>query len=260
MTPRVERVSAGLGACGVIGLTCLACGFARLGVTPAMFCAGAAPTWLFLCAALWRAGRSSPTAPDPRAAAALTLPTWVTIGRGFLISVVAGFAWPPLPVGAGRWIPGVVYTLAVLGDRLDGALARRTQRITPLGAALDVTTDAVGLLVAPLVAVRWGRLPPWYLLMAVAHPAFRVALALRARRRLPVFPERLRPYAQARFFAGVQMGVVATALWPVLPRVVLWPAATLAMTPTLALFVREWRLVTGRSAPLHEPAREGLHA
>ena len=63
-----------------------------------------------------------------------------------------------------------------------------------------------------------------------------------------VFPERLKADPRARFFAGVQMTVVAASLFPVLPQLVTWTAATLAMLPTLALFAGEWRLAT-RSAP-----------
>jgi CDP-diacylglycerol--glycerol-3-phosphate 3-phosphatidyltransferase len=87
-------------------------------------------------------------------------------------------------------------------------------------------------------------LPPWYLALSCAYPVFRLALALRRARGRPVFPERLGPDERARFFAGVQMTVVAVSLFPVLPRAVTWPAATIAMLPTLALFAGEWQLAT----------------
>jgi CDP-diacylglycerol--glycerol-3-phosphate 3-phosphatidyltransferase len=177
--------------------------------------------------------------------------TTLTLFRGLLISVVGGFVLlPPRPLYL--WIAGPVYAIAAILDGCDGALARRTGRATRLGAALDVTTDAVGLLVAPLVAVRGDRLPPWYLLLALAYPLFRAGLWLRARLGLATHPERLRPDPRARFFAGVQMACVATALHPVLPRWFLWPAATIVMLPTLALFVGEWRLATARD-PRPEP-------
>ncbi|HEX4403627.1 MAG TPA: CDP-alcohol phosphatidyltransferase family protein, partial [Polyangia bacterium] len=157
----------------------------------------------------------------------------MTIARGFVISLVAGFAlWP---AGGVRWWPGVLYAVAALADRADGALARRTSDVTELGAKLDVVTDAVGLFVAPIVGVRWGRLPPWYLALALAYPTFRLALRARRSRGLPVHVDRLRRDPRARFFAGVQMVVVAAALLPVLPRALTWTAATVAMLPTLAL-------------------------
>ena len=93
-----------------------------------------------------------------------------------------------------------------------------------MGAAQDVATDALGLLLVPLLAVSWGRLPPWYLLLSAAYPLFRMGLWARARLGLPAYPERLRPDPRARVLAGVQMGVVAASLFPFLPRWLLWPA------------------------------------
>jgi CDP-diacylglycerol--glycerol-3-phosphate 3-phosphatidyltransferase len=209
------------------------------------FVAGAATTWLFLVALLTRLRREySPAIAGEESSAALSWATWITIARGLVISVVAGFALEPAPGDGARWLPGVLYAVAALADRVDGALARRTNDVTALGAKLDVVTDAVGLFVAPLVGVRWGRLPPWYVALALAYPGFRLALRARRSRGLPVYLERLKRDPRARFFAGVQMVVVAAALLPVLPRALAWTAATVAMLPTLALFVGEWRLVT----------------
>jgi CDP-diacylglycerol--glycerol-3-phosphate 3-phosphatidyltransferase len=220
----------------------------------AAYLAGALGTWLVLLISLTNALRE-------HSPAALSAASWVTIARGLLVALVGGFAAGPAPSGAARWAPGALYALAALGDRLDGAIARRTKRASALGAALDVRTDVVGLLVAPLAAVRWGRLPPWYLALALAYPVFRAGLALRRARHLPVFVERLRPDPRARFFAGVQMAVVAAALFPALPRALTWPAATAAMLPTLALFAAEWRLATRVPLHAHGDARaERLHA
>jgi CDP-diacylglycerol--glycerol-3-phosphate 3-phosphatidyltransferase len=210
------------------------------------FIAGASATWLFLVALLTRFRREYSPSIDGGRRAALSWATWVTIARGFVISVVAGFALWPAPADGARWYPGALYAVAALADRADGALARRTSCVSTLGAKLDVATDAVGLFVAPVVGVRWGRLPPWYLALALAYPAFRLAVRARRSRGLPVHVERLKLDPRARFFAGVQMVVVAAALLPGLPRALTWTVATAAMLPTLALFVGEWRLVTSR--------------
>jgi CDP-diacylglycerol--glycerol-3-phosphate 3-phosphatidyltransferase len=217
------------------------------------FLAGALPVWLWLCRALHaRLDDNLPIAGAATVLPSLGAPTGMTLARGLLISAVGGFLLLPVrPLFL--WIAGPLYALAAILDGCDGALARRTGRATRLGAALDVTTDAVGLLVAPLVAVRGGRLPPWYLLLALAYPLFRAGLGLRARLGLPTHPERLKPDPRARFFAGVQMACVATALFPVLPRWFLWPAATIVMLPTLALFAGEWRLATSASVAAPTP-------
>ena len=246
MTPRVEPLTIFLVFAGLAANTILAIGLPSYDATIGFwsFVAGAWPTWLYLVVSLTRFRREYSPPNDSGARGTLSWATWLTLGRGVLVSAVAGFVLGPTPAGRARWLPGALYTVAALADHVDGALARRTNAVTALGAKLDVTTDVVGLLVAPLVGVRWGRLPPWYLAVALAYPAFRLAIRVRRARGLPIHLERLRLDPRARFFAGVQMTVVAAALFPVLPRALTWPAATLAMLPTLALFAGEWRLVT----------------
>src|SRR5450432_1630681 len=250
MTPRVEPISMFLAIAGVAVITVVANSLPSYfpSAHAASFAAGAILTWLSLMVVLTELRR------EPAYLGALTAATGVTLARGLLISLVAGFALGPAPTDGARWLPGLAYGLAALADRLDGALARRTGTVTALGAKLDVTTDAVGLLVAPLVAVRWGRLPPWYLALALAYPAFRLALRLRRARGLPLYSERLERDPRARFFAGVQMTLVAAALLPPLPRALTWTAATLAMLPTLALFAGQWRLVTSAPGARHDGA------
>jgi CDP-diacylglycerol---glycerol-3-phosphate 3-phosphatidyltransferase len=260
MTPRAGPLMTFLALAGVIAIGSVAIGLPAHDPTAASwaFVVGALPTWLYLVACLTRLRRERPTSEDG-GRTALTWATWVTIGRGFLVSVVAGFALEPAPAGRARWIPGVLYALAALADRADGALARWTKTTTALGAKLDVTTDVVGLLVAPIVGARWACLPPWYLVLALAYPTFRFSLVLRRARGLPVHLERLRLDPRARFFAGVQMTVVAVALLGVLPRALTWMVASVAMVPTLALFMGEWWLVT-RSATDGDARAERLHA
>ena len=247
---RLARTIAAVAALGLVLLALMgAAVFSSRPGAAAVFVAGAWLVWLFFAVVLWRR-RALNLATDKNQfirADALTAATWITVGRALLVSALGGFLLAPAGDGVTQWLPGGLYTAAALGDLLDGALARRLGQATKLGASLDVTVDAIGLLVAPLLAVLRGRLPPWYLLLAAAYPLFQAGLWLRARWRLPTFRERLRPYPRARLFAGVQMALVATALYPVLPRWVLWPAASLAMLPTLALFVREWHFATTES-------------
>jgi CDP-diacylglycerol--glycerol-3-phosphate 3-phosphatidyltransferase len=214
-------------------------------------------TWLLVGLVLWqeRAGAAAERATTTAAPATLGLATQLTLLRGLLVSLVAGFAFVE-PIGFVRWVPGALYTLAALTDRCDGMVARRLGQVSELGARLDVAMDALGLVVAPLVAVRWGRLPPWYLLLGAAYYLFHAGVALRRRLGLPVFPERLRPNRYARFFGGVQMALVASALFPVLSPRVTTIAATVLMLPTLYLFAREWlRVVSQPPADRGAPAR-----
>jgi CDP-diacylglycerol--glycerol-3-phosphate 3-phosphatidyltransferase len=223
---------------GVILLATFWLGRARSAGEATGFVAASLAAWLIVVGNLRRAMARAPTP--------LGLATQVTLARGLLVSLVAGFVLVR-PVGVVAWAPAALYTAASLADRLDGALARRRGEVTAVGAELDGATDALGLLVAPLVAVAWGRLPPWYLLVGAAYYLFRAGIWLRRRRGLPVHPERVVPNAPTRFFAGAQMILVCAALPPVLSPHATAAAATILMIPPLLFFARDWRRVTGRA-------------
>jgi CDP-diacylglycerol--glycerol-3-phosphate 3-phosphatidyltransferase len=205
------------------------------------FAALAGTGWSIASVTLWRARASA--SPPPRLGAA----TRVTLARALLVSVTGGFA-VLAATGVVAWIPALLYAAAALSDRLDGALARRLGQVTAMGAHLDGAMDALGLLAAPLVAVAWGRLPPWYLTLGATYYLYQAAIAARRWLRLPLFPERVVRRPITRIFAGLQMVLVAAALPPVLPYALTAMAATLLMVPTLAFFVRDWRLLTGQGA------------
>jgi phosphatidylglycerophosphate synthase len=205
------------------------------------FLAGALPVWAIVLGTLRWLRAQEPAAPIGWA-------TRLTVLRGLLLGALAGCIALPAR-GWLAWAPAVLYTTAAVCDLVDGYVARRRGEVTALGGRLDVAMDALGLLVAPLVGVSLGRLPPWYLLLGATYYLFQAGLWLRRRRGLPVHADRLRPNPYARMFAGYQMGLVATALFPVLPPSGTWIGATLFMLPTLALFAREWLVVTGRLGP-----------
>jgi CDP-diacylglycerol--glycerol-3-phosphate 3-phosphatidyltransferase len=256
---RLSRIVTTAGAAGVVIL------IAAAAVIPtenaALFVFGGAFLWIAFATTLWRrrALNVPTTGSNLDPGDTLGAATFLTLGRALLLCVLAGLLLAPLSPDQAPWLPGALYTLAAIGDGVDGALARRLGRTTKLGASLDVTTDAVGLFVAPLLAVGQGRLPPWYLLLSAAYPLFQAGVWLRVRLRLPTHPEGVRPYPLARLFAGAQMVVVAAALFPWLPRLLLWPLASVVMLPTLVLFTREWRLVTAASGAAAETAAEFQH-
>src|SRR5262245_12493304 len=196
--------------------------------------------WVIVAVTLWRSRRLL----DPRATR-LGPATHLTLLRGLLVSLAAGFA-PVPPVGAVRWLPALLYAAAAVSDRFDGIIARRLGQTSALGARLDEAMDALGLLAAPIVAVSWGRLPPWYLLVGLTYYIYRSAIWLRRHLELPVHIERLKRRQLTRIFAGLQMMLVSVALAPLLPLELTAIAATVLMVPTLMFFARDWLIVIGR--------------
>lgn len=174
--------------------------------------------------------------------------TWLTILRGALIAVLAGYLFQPWPasklfVDRLSWAPGVLYITASILDYTDGRVARACRQETHLGAFLDINLDALGLLIASLLGVWYGQLPPAYLSVGFIYYVFIGGIRLRKKFSKPVVePE---PWRGARIIAGIQMGVVGTALLPVLKPPVTTAAAYVAMIPLLGGFVRDWMIVCG---------------
>ena len=178
--------------------------------------------------------------------------TWLTIIRGALLAVLAGYLFQPWPASGffpGRlsWAPGLLYTTASILDYTDGRIARACRHETRLGAFLDINLDALGLLIAPLVAVWYGQLPIAYLSVGLAYYVFKAGIRLRKTFSRPVVEPG--PWSGARLIAGLQMGFVGIALLPVAKPPVTTLSAYIVMIPLLAGFVRDWMIVCGYWKP-----------
>jgi len=171
-------------------------------------------------------------------------PTLVTLVRGGLVAVTAGFLLLPVPVGALAFVPAAAYSLASLLDHVDGRLARALGRSTRLGAKLDMELDAAGILIASVLAIQYGKIPAWYLAIGLARYAFVLGIAWRERHRKDVVE--LDPNPLRRVFAGVQMGYLSVVLWPPIPAEVSLFVAPVFGGATLAMFARDWWWVSGR--------------
>lgn len=177
----------------------------------------------------------------------LGLPNAISLARGFMLAALAGFLLSPPPAGWLAWAPGVLYTAAIVVDYLDGIAARVTGRSTVLGQTLDLEFDALGVLVAPLVAVWHGQLPAWFLLVSAARYVFAFGVWTRRRRGLPVYD--LTPSTTRRALAGIQMGFISAVLWPTLKPETIAPVAAVVIVPFLAGFIRDWLVVSGAVDP-----------
>jgi CDP-diacylglycerol--glycerol-3-phosphate 3-phosphatidyltransferase len=205
---------------------------------------------LGLAYGLWLFGRG--LKDNHRQGEMLLLPTLgagnaVTLLRGLLLGLLAGFLFSPRPLSGLAWAPALLYTLAILADYLDGYLARVTHHATLLGETLDMEFDALGMLVATTLAVGYGQMPAWYLLPGLARYLFVFGMWLRSRQGKPVYP--LAHKASRRMMAGFQMSFTSVLLWPLFspPATVL--AGVVFTLPFLAGFTEDWLEVSGRIGP-----------
>jgi CDP-diacylglycerol--glycerol-3-phosphate 3-phosphatidyltransferase len=174
----------------------------------------------------------------------------LTLARGVFIAALLGFLLIPRPLGWLMWIPGALYTLACAADFFDGYVARVTNHATRLGEILDMSFDGLGVLVAALLAVQYGQVPVWYLAIGAARYLFLAGTWLRRRQGLVVYDQP--PRLDRRVFAGLQMGFLAGALWPVFTPPGTHIAAALFGLPLLFGFTRDWLFVSGMIAPRAE--------
>lgn len=178
----------------------------------------------------------------------------ITLLRGLLIAATAGFltntnleAQPWLP-----YIPAALYSIAAMGDWFDGYMARRQQQATQLGKELDTILDAFGLVIAPLLAVLYGKLYVSYLFVSIAYYLFQYGIQWRQSHSKPIFA--LPPSQMRRYLAGTQMALVAIALWPLFPGDLTRMTGFVLMLPLLVGFCRDWLHVSGRLGVGREPS------
>jgi CDP-diacylglycerol---glycerol-3-phosphate 3-phosphatidyltransferase len=169
--------------------------------------------------------------------------TGMTMLRGLLIAPLAGMLFLPRLAGVAAWIPALLYTSAALLDQFDGYAARRSNHATLLGEMLDLELDGLGVLLAVSVAIHEGHLPLIFLTVGLARYVFLLwALMLRALgRSVRPIPESL----TRRSIAGLQMGFLTAALWPIAPRELILLAGWMFAVPFFASFGRDMLVMAG---------------
>jgi len=180
----------------------------------------------------------------------------LTIMRGWLIACTGGFLFQEYPPAVVALAPAVFYTISAIIDRLDGYAARRSGQISCMGAELDTVFDALGLAIAPLLAVWYGKIHWTYLGVSCAYYMFHLGLMYRRRAGLPVFE--LKPKLSRRAIAGVQMGFIAIVLFPVFEPPATCVAGFVFMFPLLGGFILDWLSVSGRISEESQVHKEML--
>jgi CDP-diacylglycerol---glycerol-3-phosphate 3-phosphatidyltransferase len=200
--------------------------------------------WFFVCWQLWQRVELNRASQDAAPYPSLGWANRLTLLRGGLIALTGGFLLQPQAAGLMAWVPGVLYSIAAILDRLDGFVARRSKQTSLLGGELDTAYDALGLLVAPMLAVSYGKVHWSFLLVSAAYYIFVGGLYWRRAHQLPMYP--LLPSALRRSLAGFQMGFIALILLPCFnaPATVIIGIAF--MLPILFGFLVDWLVVSGR--------------
>lgn len=203
--------------------------------------------WIFICQQTWQYRNLNRPTLDSPLTSSLGWANRLTILRGWLIAATGGFLFLSSPPADVAWTAAALYSIAAILDRIDGYVARRTRQTSLLGTELDMRFDALGLLVAPLLAFELGKIHWSYLLVSVAYYLFQAGLYWRQRCQLPVYP--MTPNFLRRTLAGFQMGLIAFVLWPPFQAQVTVIASIAFMIPVLTGFAVDWLVVSGRISP-----------
>lgn len=167
----------------------------------------------------------------------------LTLTRGVAYALMAGFLFAPRPGGLLDWLPAILYIFAITADYWDGYLARITHHTTLLGEILDIEFDGLGMLVAMALAVQYGQLPGFVLLLAASRPLFLWGMKLRERWGLPNHP--MTPSDERRIAAGLLMGFMGIVLWPVFRPPATHIAGAVFGGAVALSFLRDWLVVIG---------------
>ncbi|WP_084723464.1 CDP-alcohol phosphatidyltransferase family protein [Streptomonospora alba] len=153
----------------------------------------------------------------------------VTLARSGLIAGVAALVAEGLvsPGAAPNWLPAALAAVALVLDAVDGAVARRTDTASALGARFDMEADALLLLVLS-VHVAAAVLGWWVLAIGLLRYLFAGAGLLVPRLRAPL------PPSDARRAVAALQGI---ALVAVTPAVLPYGVATAVAGGALALLL-----------------------
>jgi CDP-diacylglycerol--glycerol-3-phosphate 3-phosphatidyltransferase len=113
-----------------------------------------------------------------------------------------------------------------------------------MGMELDTVFDALGLAIAPLLAVWYGKIHWSYLLVSCTYYLFKYGQSYRQKNGLPLFA--LEPKLSRRAIAGFQMGFIAVVLFPMFQPPATRIAGFAFMLPVLTGFLIDWLVVSGR--------------
>lgn len=166
----------------------------------------------------------------------------MTLTRGLLTCLMAGFLFGPNPMGWLAWAPALLYMTERVIDFFDGFVARYTSRETKLGTILDMEFDGLGILIAVGLAIQYEHLPIWYLILGLGRQLFVLGIWIRQRLNWPV--RDLPPSDHRRLIAGFQTGFISIILWPVWTTEVAMFAAWLFAAPLIFSFGRDWLAVS----------------
>jgi CDP-diacylglycerol--glycerol-3-phosphate 3-phosphatidyltransferase len=211
----------------------------------------------YVLAFSWSRLAENHRADSPEVLPSLGPGTSLTLLRGLLVAPLAGLLFLPPLAGILAWLPALLYTASGVADHLDGYVARKTKHATRLGEVLDLEFDGLGVLLAVGLAIHYGRLPPAFLVVGLVRYGY--LLWGVAVRKLGRSLHELPPSRVRRALAGLEIGFLSAALWPIIPPPLALLTGSVFAVPFLISFGRD-ALVVGGFVDIASPRYLALHS
>lgn len=214
-----------------------------LGVSPA-FAVGTLTIYLLLIA--YVASRIDRHAPNARFGVANRL----TLLRGAVACLLGGLVMVAPEAGPQMlWTATAIGVVSLLLDGIDGFIARRRGEASRFGAAFDLETDALLILLLSLLMYRLDRAGAWVLAIGLMRYAF-----VLAGRVWPVLAQPLPESRRRKAVCGVQVAVLLACIPPALPPGVPWAMLALALAALIVSFAVDLARLLRRASPAGQRA------
>lgn len=106
------------------------------------------------------------------------------MSRAVLVVPIVFFLYGSSPVD--KWVAVALIVLSSLTDLFDGMLARYRNEVTEVGKIIDPIADKLSVVAVLLTLGFQGRIPLWFLWMAIARDGLIIAGGIYLRRRAGV--------------------------------------------------------------------------
>ncbi len=177
------------------------------------------------------------------------LPNTLTLSRIVLVPLLVVVLLTELPDK--EYWGLAIFLLAASTDLLDGIIARRTNRITVVGALLDPIADKLLMSAAFISLVELGLAPAWMVTVIVGRELAVTALRMIALDRgVAVSANRWGKAKTVSQVVAVSILILGRKLghWIVLGTVALWAALLLTVVSMVLYFVQNWHVIAGGDA------------
>ena len=138
---------------------------------------------------------------------------WVTLLRYIMLLLIAAFSgvWP-------LWSLGLLLSIPLLLDGLDGYLARRLNQTTKFGGMFDMETDSLFIVLAGMILYKRNIVGAWLLPAAYIRYFYVLLLALLQLNRLQEKSTRFGPFIALIMFVSLILEFLfqSSATWIIL--------------------------------------------